>query len=65
MGILASQAARELGISSRTLAIWADKGRIRAERSTGNWRLYNAGDVTRLKAKLDRQRQRSNACARA
>ena len=52
MGIIASQAARELGISARTLATWADKGRIKSVRSAGGWRLYDEKDVQRLKQAL-------------
>ena len=52
MGIIASQAARELGISARTLALWADKGKIQAERSAGGWRLYDPADVARVKREL-------------
>lgn len=52
MGVIAGLAARELGISVRTLAVWADQGKLRAERSAGGWRLYDAADVQRLKRKL-------------
>ena len=52
MGIIASQAARELGISARTLATWSDKGRIKSTRSAGGWRLYDEKDVQRLKKEL-------------
>jgi len=56
MGIIASQAARELGISSRTLALWADQGKIRSVRSAGNWRLFDPKDVARIKAEMLRRR---------
>lgn len=56
MGIIASQAARELGISARTLATWADKKKIKSERSVGGWRLYDWSDVQRLKRKLARRK---------
>lgn len=52
MGIIASQAARELGISARTLATWADQGKILATRSAGGWRLYSMVDVQRLKREM-------------
>ena len=52
MGIIASQAARELGVSARTLATWADKGRIKSVRSAGGWRLYDEDDVRRLKKEM-------------
>lgn len=55
MGMIASQAARELGISARTLATWADKGKIKAERSAGGWRIYDAKDVQRVKEMLNRR----------
>lgn len=49
---IASQAARELGISSRTLSVWAAKGRIRFTRSAGGWRLFDAGEVQRVKKEM-------------
>jgi DNA-binding transcriptional MerR regulator len=52
MGIIASQAARELGISARTLATWADKKKIKSDRSAGGWRLYAWEDVKRLKKEM-------------
>ncbi len=52
MGIIASQAARELGISARTLATWADRGRIKSVRSAGGWRLYEEKDLARLKIEM-------------
>lgn len=55
MGIIASQAARELGISTRTLAVWADKGKICASRSNGGWRLYDQDDVRRLKRQIEKR----------
>ena len=56
MGIIASQAARELGLSARTLATWADCGKIKAVRSAGGWRLYDPADVARLKRMLARRK---------
>ena len=48
MGIIASVAARAIGVSVRTLAVWEKKGRIHAVRTAGGWRLYDPGDVARL-----------------
>jgi len=56
IGIIASQAARELEISPRTLAGWADCGKIKAVRSAGGWRLYDPADVARLKRALEKRR---------
>jgi excisionase family DNA binding protein len=64
VGIIASQAARELGLSARTLATWADKGRIKSVRSNGGWRLYDEKDVQRLK-RVMAKRQRETQIGRA
>ena len=55
MGIIASVAARELGISSRTLSCWAIKGKIKATRLAGGWRLYEPADIARLKREMEKQ----------
>lgn len=52
MGITAGQASRELGISTSTLSAWADKGRIKAVRSAGGWRLFDQGDIQRVKKEM-------------
>ena len=51
MGILPHIAARELGISPRTLDTWARAGRIKFERSSGGWRLYDPKDIERIRIK--------------
>ena len=51
MGILPNVAARELKISQRTLDTWARAGRIKFERSSGGWRLYDSKDVERIRLK--------------
>lgn len=56
MGLTAGVASRELGVSVKTLATWADQGRLRASRTVGNWRLYNVDDVAKLKRQLERRR---------
>ncbi|MDD5628889.1 MAG: MerR family transcriptional regulator [Elusimicrobia bacterium] len=56
MGILPSIAARELRVSPSTLRLWEAQGKIRAERSGGNWRLYKESDILRLKRKMDKRR---------
>ena len=53
--MIASQAAREIGVSTRTLAEWADRGRIRHVRSAAGWRFYDADDVARLKRELKKR----------
>ena len=63
MGYLAGVVCRELGISTRALAYWADKGKIRSTRTAGNWRLYNPADVKRLKREIESRRKRSEARA--
>lgn len=52
MGIIASQAARELGISARTLSGWAQTGRIKTSRTAGGWRLYDQADIQRVKKEM-------------
>ena len=54
MGIIASHAARELGVCTRTLANWADQGKVKFEVSVGGWRFYDPNDVARLKRTLAR-----------
>lgn len=53
MGITGSQAARVLGVSSRTVANWADQGKLAAKRSAGGWRLFDPEDVARLKREME------------
>lgn len=55
MGIIAGQAAREIGVSVRTLALWADQGKIRVKRMAGGWRLYHEDDVQKLKRKMQQR----------
>ncbi len=50
--LIAGLAAQELGISTRTLSLWAKKGLIKSERTPGGWRLYDVRDVLRLKRRL-------------
>jgi len=64
MGIIASQAAREIGVSARTLAAWADCGKIKAVRSAGGWRLYDPRDVQRLKRQMARRQIGTHTGAR-
>jgi len=64
MGIIASQAAREIGVSARTLASWADRGKIKAVRSAGGWRLYDPVDVERLKQQMARRQISASAESR-
>jgi hypothetical protein len=55
MGLLPHVAARELGISSRTLDGWARAGKIAFCRTAGGWRLYDEKDVQRLKKEMLRR----------
>jgi DNA-binding transcriptional MerR regulator len=50
--MIAMLAAARLGISTRTLGRWADRGRIRSGRTAAGWRTYDPGDVERLKRRL-------------
>lgn len=56
MGVIAGQAAAILGVSTRTLAMWANAGKVRATRTPGGWRLYNLAEIRRLKRRRDRLR---------
>lgn len=64
MGILPHVAARELGISPRTLDIWARTGRIKFERSAGGWRLYDPRDVERLRVRRAKRHHTIDAAAK-
>jgi len=48
------QAAEMLGVSVETLRRWEAEGRIRMERSDGNQRVLEVGEVTRLLAEKRR-----------
>lgn len=52
MGITALQASRMTGLSTKTLALWADAGRIKATRTPAGWRLYDPADVERIRREL-------------
>ncbi len=67
MGFIASQACRELGICSKTLVNWEERGLISSIRTAGNWRLYKPEDIARLKREMDRRatdRQKKYATGR-
>lgn len=64
MGLLPHIAARELGISPRTLDGWARAGKIAFERTPGGWRLYSLAAVESMKSKMvKRAALRSLPCA--
>ena len=50
MGVILNMAARELGISERTLDRWARLGRIKYTRTAGGWRLFDSPELARIKA---------------
>lgn len=52
MKVTINEASRELGISARTLDLWAKRGRIKYERSSCGWRLFNPAEVARVKGEL-------------
>lgn len=53
--MLAGEASRLLGISTRTLSLWADKGKVRVRRMSGGWRLYSVSDIVRMGKELKRR----------
>lgn len=57
MGVLPHIAAQALGISPRTLDTWARAGRIKFERSSGGWRLYDPKEVERIRIKRAKRRR--------
>ncbi|MBI3549450.1 MAG: MerR family transcriptional regulator [Elusimicrobia bacterium] len=54
IGCLASVAARQIGVCSRTLALWAEQGKIKSFRTVGGWRLYPESEVVRLRAAMQK-----------
>lgn len=60
MGLSTSQAARELGVSLGTIRRWADLGYIRAYRTPGGQRRFNAGQIDAFVRSLE---QRAGASA--
>jgi DNA-binding transcriptional MerR regulator len=55
-------AAKQLGISPKTLASWEKAGKIKADRTASGWRLYSAFDIAKLKKA--RNARRDNAGVR-
>lgn len=55
--MIACVAAAQLGVSTRTLARYADRGLLHAERTVGNWRLFDPLEVERFRKKLQRRRR--------
>jgi len=53
--LIACIAAAQLGVSTRTLARWADQGKIRANKTPGGWRLFCPQDVVKLKRQMERR----------
>jgi putative resolvase len=43
-----SEAAKELGVSTKTLRRWTDAGKIKYERSVSNQRRFYLADIKRL-----------------
>ena len=50
MGVLIHIAAKELGLSPRTLDKWARAGRIKFTKSAGGWRMFDIAEIARIKA---------------
>ena len=59
MGVILNIAARELGISERTLDRWARIGRIKFERSACGWRMFDTAEITRVKEALAKAQSKS------
>lgn len=64
MGILPSVAARELGVSVRCLQSWEKKGKIKSDRTAGNWRTYDHAAIAKLKVELEQRRHAAEQPAR-
>lgn len=57
MDVLIHIAAKELGLSPRTLDRWARAGRIKFNRSAGGWRLFDSAEIARVKSLLAGKRR--------
>jgi len=57
-GMIAMMAAAQLGISTRSLARYAERGRIPFQKSPGGWRIYSPAAVARLKRQMERRPRR-------
>jgi excisionase family DNA binding protein len=62
LGLSTSQAARELGVSLGTVRRWADMGYLRAYRTPGGQRRFNAEQIEAFVHSLE---QRGHARPRA
>ncbi len=58
--MIAMLAARQLGVSTRTLSRWADQGKIKAGRTAAGWRTFDPHDVQQLKKEMLKRRVREN-----
>lgn len=57
-GLLPSQAAAIVGVSTATLAAWEAQGRIRASRTAAGWRIYHPADIAKVRMRLSQKRHR-------
>ena len=58
LGLSTSQAARELGVSLGTVRRWADMGYLRAYRTPGGQRRFNAEQIEAFVRSLERRGHR-------
>lgn len=56
MGVIACVAAKELGVSTSTVKVWANRGLLPTTRTAGGWRLYDMDSVLRMKKKMRKDR---------
>ena len=56
MTVLIHVAAKELGISPRTLDGWVKNGRVKCERSAGGWRMFDSMEIAKVKARMAAER---------
>lgn len=55
LGLSTSQAARELGVSLGTVRRWADMGYLRAYRTPGGQRRFNADQIDEFVSSLEQR----------
>ena len=55
LGLSTSQAARELGVSLGTVRRWADMGYLRAYRTPGGQRRFNADQIEAFVVSLEQR----------
>jgi excisionase family DNA binding protein len=64
LGLSTSQAARELGVSLGTVRRWADMGYLRAYRTPGGQRRFNAEQIESFVRSLEQRGHTSRSAER-